>query len=62
MDMPGVTFVVDDRGEKVAVQIDLKMHGELWEDVYDNYVADSRRDEPSRPWEEVKEELGLSDS
>ena len=31
----GVEFVVDEDGEKKAVLIDLKKHGEVWEDFYD---------------------------
>jgi hypothetical protein len=32
--MNGIQFVSNARGEKVAVQIDLRKHGELWEDFY----------------------------
>jgi mRNA interferase RelE/StbE len=34
--MSGIQFVVDKEGEKTAVVIDLKRHGKLWEDIYDN--------------------------
>jgi hypothetical protein len=37
----GIQFVTDAEGRKVAVQLDLKEWGELWEDIYDNIVADS---------------------
>ena len=30
--MQGIQFVTDDKGQKVAVQINLKKFGELWED------------------------------
>lgn len=30
--MEGIQFVIDDKGQKTAVLIDLKKHGELWED------------------------------
>jgi len=33
----------------VAVQLDLDEWGELWQDIYDNIVADSRKDEPTAP-------------
>jgi hypothetical protein len=31
--MNGIQFVTDEKGRKVAVQIDLKKHRELWEDI-----------------------------
>jgi hypothetical protein len=33
--MSGIQFVTDEKGRKVAVQIDLKKHRELWEDIED---------------------------
>jgi hypothetical protein len=32
--MEGIQYVLDDKGEKTAVLIDLKKHRELWEDFY----------------------------
>jgi len=52
--MRGVQYLVDDRGERRAVVIDLKKQGELWEDFYDRAVAESRRDEPRESLETVK--------
>jgi hypothetical protein len=46
MNMPGIEFLIDRTGRKKAVLIDLKKHKELWEDLYDAYVAHRRRDEP----------------
>ena len=43
MTIQGIQFVTDAQGTKVAVQLDLKEWGELWEDIYDNIVADSRK-------------------
>ena len=31
--MQGIQFVTNDKGEKVAGQIDLRKHAALWEDV-----------------------------
>jgi hypothetical protein len=42
----GIQFVVNQRGEKTAVQIDLQRYGEIWEDIYDTLVAQERADEP----------------
>ena len=52
--MQGIQFVTDDSGKKVAVMIDLKKHGELWEDFYDRALAEARRDEPRESPESVK--------
>jgi hypothetical protein len=55
--MKGIQFVVDDTGRKTAVIIDLEEWGELWEDIYDILVSESRRGEPTVPWEELKTEM-----
>ena len=57
MAMRGIQFVTDAQGRRVAVQLDLKKGGELWEDIYDNIVADSRNGEPTKPFEEFEAEL-----
>jgi hypothetical protein len=53
----GIQFVTDAEGRRVAVQLDLKEWGELWEDIYDNIVADSRTGESTMPLEEFEAEL-----
>lgn len=55
--MQGIQFLVNERGEKTAVQIDLTIYGELWEDVYDAFLAKSRADEPRETLEAVKSRL-----
>lgn len=52
--MKGIQFVTDDEGKKTAVLIDLKKHGELWEDFYDSLVARERATEPRESLESVK--------
>ncbi|MFH1436617.1 MAG: hypothetical protein ABIJ56_12985 [Pseudomonadota bacterium] len=52
--MKGINFVTNDKGEKVAVIIDLKKHGELWEDFFDGAIAHSRKDEPRESLKTVK--------
>ncbi len=46
--MKGIQFMINDRGEKTSVLIDLKEHAELWEDFYDALLArsSSRAEEP----------------
>ena len=55
--MRGIKFVVDDVGKKKAVLIDLEEWGELWEDFYDVLTSESRKDEPTVPWSDLKEAM-----
>jgi hypothetical protein len=55
--MEGIQFVTNDKGKKVAVLIDLARHGEMWEDIYDHLVAESRAHEKSVPFAVVKRRL-----
>jgi hypothetical protein len=54
MNMPGIEFLIDRMGRKKAVLIDLKRHKDLWEDLYDAYVAHQRRNEPRESLVAVK--------
>ncbi|MDI6769197.1 MAG: hypothetical protein QMD04_05925 [Anaerolineales bacterium] len=55
--MEGIQFVTNDKGQKVAVLIDLKKYGELWEDFYDSLTARARSNEPRETLESVKKRL-----
>jgi len=55
--MEGIQYVTNDKGEKVAVQIDLRKYGDIWEDVYDNLVARKRAKEPRESLDSVKARL-----
>ena len=52
--MTGIQFVTDEKGRKVAVQIDLKKHGAIWEDFWDGLVSESRRNEKGTPYEKYR--------
>ena len=52
--MTGISYVTDDKGRKVAVLIDLKTHGAMWEDFRDGLVSESRRKEKSIPYEQYR--------
>ena len=52
--MTGIQYVTDEKGGKVAVQIDLKKYRELWEDIEDVLVSRSRRREKRIPMYKVK--------
>lgn len=55
--MKGIQFVSNDRGQKVAVLIDLQKYGKLWEDFYDSLVARLREKEPRESLDSVKKRL-----
>jgi len=55
--MTGIQFVTDDKGRKVAVQIDLKKYGAIWEDFWDGLVSESRRKEKGIPYKEHRATL-----
>ena len=55
--MSGIEFVVDDKGTKKAVVIDLKKYGDIWEDFYDTLVARQRAHEPRESLAAVKARL-----
>jgi len=55
--MEGINFVTDEKGKKIAVQIDLEKNAELWEDIYDSLIARSRSKEPRESLESVKMRL-----
>jgi hypothetical protein len=52
--MTGIQFVTDEKGRKVAVQIDLKKHGAIWEDFRDGLISESRRKEKGIPYEQYR--------
>jgi len=55
--MKGVEFVVDDKGKKKAVVIDLRTHGDLWEDFCDVLKAKEREIEPRETLASVKRKV-----
>ena len=59
--MKGIQFVIDDKGERTAVLIDLKKYGELWEDFYDSSVARLRANESRESLTSVKKKLRQQD-
>ncbi len=55
--MSGINYVTNENGERVAVLIDLKKYGELWEDFSDILFAKQREKEPRESLTSVKEML-----
>ena len=52
--MTGIQYVTDEKDRKVAVQIDLRKHRALWQDIEDVLVSRSRRNEKRIPLSKVK--------
>ena len=55
--MNDIQYIVDDKGAKRAVIIDLEKCADLWEDFYDILVARQRADEPRESLKTVKKHL-----
>lgn len=55
--MEGIQFLLDAKGKKTAVLIDLKQYGDLWEDLYDAVLARQREEEPRESLASVKKRL-----
>ncbi len=55
--MKGVQFLIDEKGIKTGVLIDLKKNGKLWEDFFDLALARERQAEPRESLQAVKELL-----
>ncbi len=55
--MEGIQFVTNDKDQKVAVMIDLRKYGELWEDIYDSLTARQRASEPRETLATVEKRL-----
>jgi hypothetical protein len=55
--MKGVQFLVDEKGIKTGVLIDLKKNGKLWEDFFDLALARERQAEPRESLQAVKDQL-----
>ena len=55
--MRGIQFVTDEKGRKVAVQIDLKKYATVLEDFWNGLISESRRKEKGVPLKKVKVDL-----
>jgi len=58
--MKGVNYITDEKNRKKAVVIEIKTienHQEAVEDLLDTIIAEARKEEPKRNWEDVKKSL-----
>lgn len=53
----GISFLVDEGNEKMAVVIDLKKHRALWEDFYDTLLTKNREQDPRETLEQVRSRI-----
>lgn len=60
--MTGIRYITDENGKQIAVQLDLSTHGQLWDDVYDNWLAEQRADEPRDSLDAVKTRLARNNT
>ena len=54
--MKGISYITNDKNEKIAVQIELKAilkYQEAIEDLLDGIIAESRKDEEKMPLKKV---------
>ena len=57
MAMKGVSYLVDEAGNRTGVILDLRTHGRLWEDIHDRLLIESRRNEPRVSLDDVRKRL-----
>ncbi len=58
--MKGISNIKDETHNKRFVQIDLEsleQIGNNWEEMYDIIIAELRKEEETKDWEEIKKEL-----
>lgn len=55
--MTGINFLTNEKGKKIAVQIDLSKCNNIWEDFYDCLLAEERKTEKRVKWDAVKAKL-----
>lgn len=55
--MKGIEYLIDEKGERKSIVIDLKEWGELVEDLLDAMAAKQRVEEESIPYRMVRKEI-----
>ena len=58
--MKGVSFVTNERNERISVQIELKTlekHQEALEEYLDVIIAENRKNDEGVSWEQARKEL-----
>ena len=63
--MKGVTILTDEKKRRKILQVDIKeiaKNPDDFEDLIDILVAESRKNEPKKSWEEVKKTSGKKEN
>jgi len=55
--MKGIQYVTNEVGKRTAVLIDLLEWGEIWEDIQDVLVSESRKNENTVSWKKLRTEI-----
>ena len=55
--MTGIRYITDKQGRKTEVVIDLKKHGQIFEDFLDVLLIEERKNEESIPFEDFVQQL-----
>ncbi len=55
--MTGIHYLIDEKGKRIAVQIDLQKYAKLWEDFEDALLAKERLKEQRSSLNAVEREL-----
>ena len=58
--MTGLHYITDEKGKRIGVQIDLRKHGDFFEDFYDAWMVEHRKDDERISWEKAKKVLKKS--
>ena len=59
--MEGITYLIDEDNRKKFVQIDLEKYGDLVEDLLEILTAKARKNDLTRPFDEVVKEMKKDD-
>jgi hypothetical protein len=52
--MTGIQYVTDQKGKRVAVQLDLRLRADLLQEIEDILASESRQEEERIPLEQVE--------
>lgn len=59
--MKGTQFLVDENGRPKSVVVDLEVHGDLWEGIYDEMVEEGNSlSGRNVRWNEIKSEIRMN--
>ena len=55
--MKGVNYLIDEKGTKTAVVINLNEYGRIWENFHDIMISNMREKEDKISWKSLKAEM-----